>query len=133
MVLSTMVARQLMLMRIHKDDPRSNGGIAYDVLQLVHLRHKFVRKHDLCWWSPLSREQMRTIWNRDLMELFEEQQAEIGRPWKQQKKRPHSIFRVWLRQCFGHVAGIRDTLKQPCCWQTYEELKYRQNVMIVDV
>jgi hypothetical protein len=50
MVLSTLVARHLMLMRIHKDDPRSNGDIAYDVLQLVHLRNKFVRKHNL-WRS----------------------------------------------------------------------------------
>ena len=73
MVLSTLVARHLMLMRIHKDDPRSNGDIAYDVLQLVHLRNQSVRRHDLCWWTPLSPVQMSTIWKHDLMGVFMEQ------------------------------------------------------------
>ena len=58
MVRSKMVARHLMLMRTH---PRSNGDIACDVLQLVHLRNNFVRKHDLCGWLPLSPEKMMTI------------------------------------------------------------------------
>ena len=73
MILSTLVARHLMLMRIHKDDPRSKGDIAYDVLQLVQLRNKFVRKHNLRWWTPLSSEQMAIIWKQDLMDLFWEQ------------------------------------------------------------
>ena len=135
MVLSTLVAWHLMVMRIHKDDLRSNGDLAYDVLQFAHLR-KNVRKHSLCWWTPLSPEQMSTIWTHDLMELFCEQTGETGRPWKQQKiarRHLHSIFRVWLRQRFGHVRGVRDILQQSCGWRIYEELEYRQNVMIVDV
>ena len=48
MLISTMVARQIMHMRIYKDDQRSNGDIAADVLQFVQLRNKFVRKHNLC-------------------------------------------------------------------------------------
>jgi hypothetical protein len=139
MILSTMVARQIMLMRIHKDDPRSNGDIAHDVLQLVQLRSNFVRKHNLSWWKPLSYEQFQIIWNEDLWQLFLEElpeQDESVHPAikkRSTKRQLHSIFRVWMRKRFGHVAGLRDTLKHPCSWESYDELKYRQNVMIVHV
>ena len=129
MVVTTLVARQLMLMRIHQDDPRSNGDIAYDVEQLVRLRDQFVREHNLCWWTPLSPDQMKTIFNDDLKALFAADRDETVQPWKKQKV-AHSIFRVWLRERFGHIDGIRATLKEPCCWTTYRELEYRQNEML---
>ena len=98
MLISTMAARQLMLMRIHKDDPRSNGDIAGDVLQFVQMRNKSARKHNLSWYTALYQEQVKTIWNLDLKELHEEPQAESGRACKQQRQ--HTGFRVSVARAF---------------------------------
>ncbi len=118
MVLSPLVARQLMLMRIHKDDPRLVGNIARDVAELVRLRHHFVRKHKVCWWTCLSRDQMSTLFNVDLTALYVAEYEEIGRLFKRLKN-SHSIFRIWSRDRFGHIKGIRTILQEACSWNTY--------------
>ena len=120
-----LVARQCMLLKIHRDDPRSNANIAFDYLQLVRLRHKYVQRKQLNWEAPLSEEDIKNIWNEDLHQLFlDERPSALVRG-----RKLHSIFRVWLRERFGNVNAIRDILRFTCSWATWEEIELTQNLM----
>jgi hypothetical protein len=126
----SLVARQCMLLRIHKDDHRSNADIAFDYSQLVRLRHQYVQRKWLDWEAPLSEEDMKNIWNEDLHQLFHDDRP---RNWTKKKSQLHSIFRVWLRESFGDVKAVRDILRNTCCWATWWEIERRQKVMTADV
>ena len=123
------VARQCMLLRIHKDDHRFNADIAYDYAQLVVLRQKYVQRKGLEWEDPLSEQDQKDIWHQELHSWFLSERPENCSRTKGQL---HSIFRVWLRQSFGEVQAIRDILRNSCCWATWRELQFRQNVMTAD-
>ena len=124
-----LVARQCMLLRIHNDDPRSNADIAFDYSQLLLLRHQYVRRKWLDWEAPLSQQDQKNIWNEDLYWWFlSDRPMDCARS----NKKLHSIFRVWLRQSFGHHEAIRDILRNSCCWATWREIEFRQNVMTAD-
>ena len=131
MIIAATVARQLMETRIHKDDPRSDEQVAYDVVQLVWIRESFVRRHGLNWWEPLSPENTRTMWNEDLRALFLEDRGDDDSqpPWKRFKF-DHNVFRVWLRERFGNVRAIRKILQEPMDWNTFRELQRRENMML---
>jgi hypothetical protein len=124
-----LVARQCMLLRIHKDDRRSHADTAFDYAQLVHLRHQYVERNCLEWEAPLSPEDQKKIWKEELYWLFESCRPEnCGRTMRQL----HSVFRVWQRESFGCVHAIRDILRNPCCWATWREIQFRQNLMTAD-
>ena len=124
-----LVARQCMLLRIHKDDHRSHADIAFDYAQLVHLRHQYVMRQWLEWEAPLSEQDQIKIWNEELHWWFLSYRPENCR---RKKTQLHSIFRVWLRESFGDVQAIRDILRNPCCWATWREIQFRQNLMTAD-
>ena len=124
-----LVARQCMLLRIHKDDHRSHADIAFDYAQLVHLRHQYVKRNWLEWEAPLSKQDQINIWNKDLYWWFLSYRPENCR---RKSAQLHSIFRVWLRESFGDVEAIRDILRNPCCWATWHEIQFRQNLMTAD-
>ena len=121
-----LVARQCMLLKIHRDDPRSNANIAFDYLQLVRLRHKHVQRKQLNWEAPLSEEDIKNIWKEDLHQLFLDERP---KNWTKTRSQLHSIFRVWLRESFGNVKAIRDILQNTCSWATWEEIELTQNLM----
>ena len=121
-----LVARQCMLLKIHRDDPRSNANIAFDYLQLVRLRHKYVQRKQLNWEAPLSEEDIKNIWQEDLHQLFHDERP---KNWTKTRSQLHSIFRVWLRESFGNVKAIRDILRHTCSWATWEEIELTQNLM----
>ena len=121
-----LVARQCMLLQIHTDDPRSNANIAFDYLQLVRLRHKYVQRKQLNWEAPLSEEEIKHIWKEDIHQLFHDERP---KNWTKTRSQLHSIFRVWLRESFGNVKAIRDILRNTCSWATWEEIELTQNLM----
>jgi hypothetical protein len=121
-----LVARQCMLLKIHRDDPRSNANIAFDYLQLVRLRHKYVQRKQLNWEAPLSEEDIKNIWKEDIHQLFHDERP---KNWTKTRSQLHSIFRVWLRESFGNVKAIRDILRHTCSWATWEEIELTQNLM----
>jgi hypothetical protein len=121
-----LVARQCMLLKIHRDDPRSNANIAFDYLQLVRLRHKYVQRKQLNWEAPLSEEDIKNIWKEDIHQLFHDERP---KNWTKTRPQLHSIFRVWLRESFGNVTAIRDILRHTCSWATWEEIELTQNLM----
>ena len=125
----SLVARQCMLLRIHKDDHRSNADIAFDYSQLVLLRHQYVQRKWLDWEAPLSKQDQINIWRDELYWWFLSERPENCSRTKAQL---HSIFRVWLRESFGDVQAIRDILRNPCCWATWREIQFRQNLMTAD-
>jgi hypothetical protein len=120
------VARQCMLLRIHKDDHRFNADIAYDYAQLVLLRHNYVQRKGLDWEAPLSEQDQKNIWMNELYWLFLSERPENC--WRT-RHQLHSVFRVWQRASFGNVEAIRDILRKTCSWATWREIKSRQNVM----
>jgi hypothetical protein len=120
------VARQCMLLRIHKDDHRFNADIAYDYAQLVLLRQKYVQRKGLDWEDPLSEQDQKNIWMNELSWLFRSERPE---DCCRTERQLHSVFRVWLRASFGNVEAIRDILRKTCSWDTWDEIKSRQNVM----
>ena len=124
-----LVARQCMLLRIHKDDHRSHADIAFDYAQLVLLRHQYVKRNGLDWEAPLSEQDQKDIWDQELHSWFLSERPESC---SRTTRQLHSIFRVWLRQSFGEVQAIRDILRNSCCWATWRELQFRQNVMTAD-
>ena len=126
--IKSLVARQCMLLRIHNDDPRSNADIAFDYGQLVELRWKYVRRKGLEWDRPLSRYDMGKIFTEDLYDWFMDECPQDHRRSIISKKL-HSIFHVWQREFFGNKLAIRDILQQPCCWQTWTEIRARQTIM----
>ena len=99
------VARQCMLLRIHKDDHRLNADIAYDYAQLVLLRQKYVQRKGLDWEDPLSEQDQKNIWKNELYWLFRSERPE---DCCRKERQLHSVFRVWLRASFGNVEAIRD-------------------------
>ena len=121
-----LVARQCMLLKIHRDDPRSNASIAVDYLQLVRLRHKYVQRKQLNWEAPLSEEDIQNIWKEDIHQLFHDERP---KNWTKTRSQLHSIFRVWLRNSFGNVKAIRDILRDTCSWATWAEIDLTQNLM----
>ena len=126
----SLVARQCMLLRIHKDDHRSNADIAFDYSQLVLLRHQHVQRKWLDWEAPLSKQDQINIWREELYWWFlSERPKNCSNKTKVQLR---SIYRVWLRQSFGDVQAIRDILRNSCCWATWREIEFRQNVMTAD-
>ena len=125
----SLVARQCMLLRIHKDDHRSHADIAFDYSQLVLLRHQYVQRKWLDWEAPLSKQDQINIWRDELYWWF---LSERPKNWSQAKVQLRSIYRVWLRQSFGDVQAIRDILRNSCCWATWREIEFRQNVMTAD-
>ena len=127
--IKSLVARQCMLLRIHQDDHRSNADIAFDYSQLVRLRHQYVQRKRLDWEAPLSKKDQINIWKEELYWWF---LSERPKNWSKTKVQLHSIYRVWLRQSFGNVQAIRDILRNSCCWATWREIEFRQNVMTAD-
>ena len=126
--IKSLVARQCMLLRIHNDDPRSNADIAFDYLQLVELRWENVRRKGLEWDRPLSRYDMGKISIEDLYDWFMDERPQDP-PSLQNKQKLHSIFHVRQRELVGNKLAIRDILQQPCCWQTWNEIRARQTIM----
>jgi len=124
--IKSLVPRQCMLLRIHRDDPRYNADIAYDYLQLVRLRHQYVRRKQLDWEAPLSKEDQKAIWKEELYWWFlSERPEETPKTYAQLR----AIFRVWQRFSFGNVQAIRDILRNSCCWATWRHIEFLQNVM----
>ena len=119
-----LVARQGMELRTHKDDQRSHADIAFDYAQLVLLRDHYVRRNFLDWEEPWPEHDQKGIWNEDLQWWFRSCRP---KNCKRGKQKLHSIFRVWLRECFGETQAIRDILRNSCCWATWRELQSRQS------
>ena len=127
LMIRSLVARQCMLLRIHKDDLRSTSDIAYDYAQLVLLRHKYVLRNRLDWDEPLSKQDQIKIWDEELHWLFLDERPTS---WSRRTTRKlRSIKRVWIRECFGNVRALRAILKNSCSWATWHEIEFRQNVM----
>jgi len=118
-----------MQLRIHNDDRRSHADISFDYAQLVLLRDQYVRRKFLKWEEPLSKQDQIGIWTEDLRWWFLSARPENC---KKTRRQLHSIYRVWLRQCFGEIDAIRDILRNSCCWATWHELQFRQNLMTAD-
>jgi len=83
----------------------------------------------LDWEAPLSKEDQKAIWKEELYRWF---MSERPKEWSKTNSQLHSIYRVWLRQSFGDVKAIRDILRNSCCWATWREIEFRQNVMTAD-
>ena len=115
----------------HYGCPRGHEQVSVAILGFTWAASwpSLVQRKGLDWEDPLSEQDQKNIWMNELHWWFLSERPENCSRTKVQLR---SIYRVWLRQSFGDVQAIRDILRNSCCWATWRELAFRQNVMTAD-